>query len=340
MDAPLPWDELLEACGSVVYVAGLDGTVTWVAGQASALGAVVGDLLPVFELDRPRLTLAREAEQLDLAFRVERPSGGLAWVVDRARRLDVDGEPRWVGTWCDRSEARLAEREAFSLARLQASAELAGSVAHEANNALAGVLNYAELARRLPGPDPRYGEPLDAISSEAGRIRALTEGLRSLPQRAGDGKPYPLDPQHLLRGLVAPLRRTLRERLVTLEVTAEAGLLPPRAVGLLLQAALRELIDNALAACAEVDARRLELGARVEEAGEQLQVVFSVADSGPGLSAETVARAREAFFSTREDAPGLGLTLVERWAGELAGSLTLGPNPGGGTLAELTVPVA
>ena len=327
MNPPLDWNELLAASSHVAYVAELDGERVWAADPAWGGWRV-------FETDAPALSAAREGEQLDIAYRVSGPEG-LRWIHDRATRREVDGRPRWVGLWRDASAEHARAREGAAVQRLDAWAQLGSALAHEVNNPLAGVLNYAELARRMAQPDPRYDEALEAIVSEGGRIRSLTEGVRALPRRATTGD-YPIDPGHLAQGVIAPLRRTLREQMITLELEAPAGLLPARGVGYAVQGALVELLDNAVAACAGGERASLRLEVENDEVDDALVVVFTVRDTGPGIDDPSQARAR--FFTTRPGAAGLGLNLAADWAGSLGGSLRLARGPEGGTVATLVVP--
>ncbi len=63
-------------------------------------------------------------------------------------------------------------------------------------------------------------------------------------------------------------------------------------------------------------------------------------DTGPGLDAQTAARALEPFFTTREGASGLGLAQVHAFARQSGGTLTLTGAEGEGAEATLTLPPA
>ncbi|MCM2268943.1 MAG: ATP-binding protein, partial [Thermoanaerobaculia bacterium] len=100
----------------------------------------------------------------------------------------------------------------------------------------------------------------------------------------------------------------------------------------LLGRAVRNLIENAVRASAS--------GGRVEiavEAGADEDVV-RVADDGPGVPAEMVARVVEPYFSTQSGGTGLGLPIARRIAEEHGGSLALRNRPSGGFEVTITIP--
>ncbi|HEY6547423.1 MAG TPA: ATP-binding protein, partial [Vicinamibacteria bacterium] len=100
--------------------------------------------------------------------------------------------------------------------------------------------------------------------------------------------------------------------------------------------AIVNLVENGLHAVG--DAGRIVV--RVERSADGSAVEFTVEDSGPGLSAEALARAFEPFFSTKATGSGLGLALVKRVAEDHGGSASLTSGPGGPTRATLRFPAA
>ena len=65
-----------------------------------------------------------------------------------------------------------------------------------------------------------------------------------------------------------------------------------------------------------------------------------MSDHGPGIPADVRERMFEPFFTTRAGGTGLGLAIVKRLIELLNGTVTLTDRPGGGTVAEITVPLA
>jgi signal transduction histidine kinase len=86
----------------------------------------------------------------------------------------------------------------------------------------------------------------------------------------------------------------------------------------------------------------LSAGARPQRLGIAAgdYVALVVADNGVGMDDDVRSRAFEASFTTKPDAAGLGLTVVERTARGLGGAVELQSSPGGGTTVRILLPVA
>jgi len=92
-----------------------------------------------------------------------------------------------------------------------------------------------------------------------------------------------------------------------------------------------------------ISAEPLVLGEReVEQLPAGRYIRLSVRDSGEGMDEQTLARAREPFFTTKGVAKGtgLGLSMVDGFAQQSGGALLLHSQPGMGTTAEILLPVA
>lgn len=250
----------------------------------------------------------------------------------------------WEGTLQDHRAAARAEAEAEEAIALRSQGELAASVAHEINNPLSGVLNYAQLAARLGAAQPALREALEGIESEARRIHELTRALLVHAPHPPE-EVYPVQADALLRAVLAPRRRELREDLIAVEVALAPDLPPLRGQGLLLQAVLRQLLVNAHEALtahfppARDPAKRLVLRALAEPGGDPDELPAAVwlelENGGPGWP----AAAGQPFFSTRAGRRGLGLCRAREQLEALGGQLQLVPATGGGALARCVVPV-
>jgi anti-sigma regulatory factor (Ser/Thr protein kinase) len=101
----------------------------------------------------------------------------------------------------------------------------------------------------------------------------------------------------------------------------------------MLRAALLNLTMNA---CQAAGALPVEIAVSVQDGGCRI----AVSDHGPGIPADVRERVFEPFFTTRAGGTGLGLAIVKRLIELLNGTVTLTDRPGGGTVAELSVPLA
>jgi two-component system sensor histidine kinase RegB len=229
-----------------------------------------------------------------------------------------------------RTELAAAREQAQRTAHLASLATLAAGAAHELSTPLSTIAIAAkELDRGLAAPQPDLtsaAEDARLIREQVARCRAI------LDQMAADAGTASGDATGVVpvRDLVAASLEGLADAArVRLELDGDANArVPFRPVA----RALRALVKNALdASDAAVVVRSAIDGPRVE---------LSVEDSGPGMSAEVLARASEPFFTTKPPGRGMGLGLfvTRNVVEQLGGRLVLESMPGRGTRARLSVP--
>jgi C4-dicarboxylate-specific signal transduction histidine kinase len=214
-----------------------------------------------------------------------------------------------------------------------------GQLAHELNSLLDGSLRTLGLALRQLEPIPGDRRSADAVVTRLQTARDAMWQMAELLERAmRDGgassqvlsRSRSLDEEvpHIL-ALVRPLAET-HHVAVRAEIGLEAGQLPIGPLGAVLLNGLR----NAVQACVRggQGSGRVELSAQVE----QRSLVLNISDSGPG----------EAGGERCDNGPGpdghghgLGLDLCRQVVGELGGRLELGPQPGGGAVLRVEVPL-
>ena len=232
--------------------------------------------------------------------------------------------------------------------RLEALGQLTGGVAHDFNNLLTVILGAAEtLASELPaGTDHR--SLADVTLQAAERGADLVSRLLTFCRH------QTLEPQSIdcsgMIGSVQSLAQHLIREDVELTISLPAAPLYCSADRAELEAALLNLCINARDAMPGGGALSLEAEAVTleREAARQLGLtpgrfaVFTVKDTGVGMSAETLRRAIEPFFTTKGLAGGngLGLSTVYGFAQQSGGCLTIASKPKCGTTVRLYLPSA
>jgi len=247
------------------------------------------------------------------------------WFDVRARYLQwTDGRLAQMLIATDISERRSAEALAASQAekaqvtsRLVTMGEMASSVAHELNQPLTAITNYCNgMVTRVENDAIDKGDLIAALqktSRQAERAGQIIHRIRSFvkrsePQRQKSSAQTIVDDAVDLAGI------ELRRRNVAIQ-TYVAQRLPPLMVDpILIEQVVLNLLKNAAEAIDNArlptPRRRIELRVVPRHSAEEGDVIeFTVTDKGPGLKDEVIARMYEAFFSTKVDGLGIGLSL-------------------------------
>lgn len=274
---------------------------------------------------RATLERARGADEVDCEFRLAagdrilhlrgRRVGDevVALVRDVTKQRHLQLDRRRLATARERSE------------RLAVLGELASSIAHEINQPLGSIRNYAAAARRLLGAsgnaDPRLVEALtriDGLSAEAGEvIRQLRAMLEDSTSEVAD---TPV--AALLDAAIDSVRTEARDAGVGVESEATDARL--RCVPLLLERALANLVRNAIEA---MESARLRGAVSVRCREEEGWVVLQVDDEGPGLGGLDPEEIFEPLVTSRPAGSGMGLALCRTVAERHGGAVRCVPNP-------------
>ena len=281
------------------------------------------------------------------------------WFDVRARYLQwTDGRLAQMLIATDITARKHAEAQAAQQAdkaqmtsRLVTMGEMASSVAHELNQPLTAITNYCNgVISRVKGGGIQEEDLIAALektsrqAQRAGqiihRIRAFVK--RSEPQRQAAQAHSIVEDAVDLAGI------ELRRRNVTIQ-TYVAQRLPTLMVDpILIEQVVLNLLKNAAEAVdnAQMPSGRRNIELRViprhtpEDGGV---IEFSVTDMGPGLRDEVIARLYEAFFSTKADGLGIGLslcrTIVESHRGRIRAQNLYNGNVAVGCRFSFTLPV-
>lgn len=247
------------------------------------------------------------------------------WFDVRARYLQwTDGRLAQMLIATDVTARRRAEEQAAQQAekaqvtsRLVTMGEMASSVAHELNQPLTAISNYCNgIISRVKAGAMDTDDLLAALektakqAQRAGQIihRIRTFVKKSEPQR------QPAQAREIVEDAVELAMIELRRRNVAIH-TYVAQRLPTLMVDpILIEQVLLNLLKNAAEAIDNArlppSRRNIELRVVPKHTPEEGGVIeFSVTDSGPGLKEEVLGRMYEAFFSTKSDGLGIGLSL-------------------------------
>jgi PAS domain S-box-containing protein len=246
------------------------------------------------------------------------------WLEVRSRYLSwVDGRLAQMVIATDITARRIAEEQAAIQAeraqtssRLITMGEMASSVAHELNQPLTAINNYCNgMVSRIKAQQISEEDLLGALektAKQAQRAGQIIQRIRSFVKRS--------EPNRSLSSVADMVNEALelaememRRRNVRL-MHYVAPRLPPSLVDpILIEQVLLNLLKNAAEA---VDAAQRPTAHRLVKlrvAAAQVEgkpvIEFMVTDSGSGISAEAMPRLYEAFYSTKSDGMGIGLSL-------------------------------
>jgi len=208
--------------------------------------------------------------------------------------------------------------------------ELAAWVAHGIRNPLASIRAAAQIAREV-SQEPEVCEILLGVIRESDRIETRIRHLVEF------SKPVEIHPQEFdlresFQAVSEAASRQASAGGVVVEQSCPADLATISSDARLIENVLFELVTNALAAMPE--GGRLLLGA---EQGRGTRIL-RVSDTGTGIPQGIRNRIFDLFFTTRPEAPGIGLATVRKVVGSLGGEVQLESGEPGGTRFRIELP--
>ncbi|MFJ5286919.1 PAS domain S-box protein [Pseudomonas sp. NPDC088429] len=238
-------------------------------------------------------------------------------------------------------------REAlFQAQKMQAIGQLSGGIAHDFNNLLTVILGNLEIVQKRIGDDPKLTRLLENATQGALRGVSLTQRMLAFARRQ-ELKTEAVDIPQLVQGITGLLRSSLGPN-IKIETRFPLELDRVLADTNQLELAILNLATNARDAMP--DGGSVIIKAEHEVVLEQAQhalaagyyVCLSLTDTGAGMDANTLASAKDPFFTTKGlgKGTGLGLSMVHGFIEQLGGRFVLKSDPGQGTTAELWLPVA
>ncbi|HYQ39772.1 MAG TPA: PAS domain S-box protein [Pseudomonas sp.] len=244
------------------------------------------------------------------------------------------------------AQARRHQDELAHTARLVTLGELASGIAHEINQPLAAVVNYASASQRYlqraaqePQALERVAQGLERITAHANHAAEVIRRLRAF-LRKGQRRLQALDVATVAREAVRLCAWEAEHARVAIIEDLPDNLPPVYADRVLLEQVLLNLLRNAIEANREAHpggASQIRLAAALAAGGQRLCI--GVEDQGPGVAEDELERIFTPFYTSKADGLGLGLpmsrSIVEGFGGELRAS-----RQGGGLRLSCCLPLA
>ncbi len=233
-----------------------------------------------------------------------------------------------------RLEAQLLEQLAQN-EKLAELGRLSAGVIHELNTPLSVIVSAAQMIEREGGLSEFVLEMVKRINQEAQRLSLLTRGILSFA-RQEEEEGAETDLNETLQEVIAFLKYEAQKRSIKVIEELDYDLTPLAGNANRLKQVFINLVMNALQAMEE--GGRLALRTAMLNPGE---VQIQVADTGMGISEETMARIFEPFYTTKApgEGTGLGLFITKQIVEALGGRIEVTSKAGKGTTFTIVLPL-
>ncbi|MBU0943618.1 MAG: PAS domain-containing protein [Proteobacteria bacterium] len=208
----------------------------------------------------------------------------------------------------------MRKEDSLRTAQLAAIGELAAGVAHEVNNPITGIINYAQLLLDDSEKNSLQEELLERIVNEGERIAAIIKKLLSFARESEDDY-EPIDMVHVIEDSLSLVEHQFKTD--GIKITTDCSTEPCRVLGNFrqLQQVILNLLSNAHFALKERYPNsslqkkiHISCYSFVQEEGRSI-IQISIRDSGTGIPQGILNRLFDPFFTTKPSGKGTGLGL-------------------------------
>jgi signal transduction histidine kinase len=305
--------------------------------------------------DRPAFedmfqTAVRNGGNFEWDFRIVTPDGVTKYLHSLGHLIAYGAEKtEFVGTVMDMTERRIAEealRGALAdlerASRLSTMGQLTASIAHEINQPLAAIITNADACLLwLEADGPNLEEARQAatrIVRNGHRAGEIIKSVRALTRKSAP-KMVPLDINEVIREVIVLMGGEFRRYSVRVETSLSSDLGSVTGDRVQLQQVVLNLMMNGIEAMADSPhgQRRMQIRSGNDESGD---VLVATADLGPGIDPARADRLFEAFFTTKPEGMGMGLSICRSIIDAHGGRLWASPNLPNGVVFQFTLPAA
>jgi len=273
---------------------------------------------------------------------------GTCFPIDLAvSEIRVGGSRLFTGVVRDISARRRAEDEArrrradlAHAARLSTIGELTSGIAHEVNQPLTAMVNFAEACLRMlrsgNADTQKLEDALGQIAAQGQRAGHIIRQLRPLA-RKGENERVQVDLGRLVRDVLGLVSNELHASGIALELMLDESGPAVKCDRIQIEQVVLNLVRNAMDVLEEgpADGRELTIRTRADSGGT---IELTVEDTGEGFGADGSDRIFELFFTTKADGLGMGLSISRTIIEDHGGRLWASPRPDGGAIFHVALP--
>ena len=239
-------------------------------------------------------------------------------------------------------QARRHQTELARVARLSTMGEMATGIAHELNQPLSAIANFARgCIRRLRSDNMNLAdliEPLEEVCEQAERASVILRHVRDFV-RKNELQMKPLDINHIVHTVVKFTEIEARQHGAILRLDLNARLPRVQADAIMIEQVICNLVRNAFEAMAEAKSHRREVAICTRPFdGDAIEI--EVCDTGPGIDGAVIDQVFDQFFTTKPEGIGMGLSISRSIIESHGGRVRAESGKDGGATFRFTVPIS
>jgi PAS domain S-box-containing protein len=317
------------------------------------VGKLIYSIVAPEYIDFYRENMARvfSGETVIYEFKAITLKGKIAWLETHAVPMrDARGTIyALLGITRDITEHRLAEEQArrhqmelTHVARLSTMGEMATGIAHELNQPLSAIANFARgclLRLRSDNMNPAdLIEPLEEVCEQAERASKILSHVRDFVRKS-ELQMKPLDINHTVYTVVKFTELEALQYGAVVKLNLDAQLPQVQADAIMIEQVLCNLVRNAFEAMAEAKSRRREVTICTRPLDHNA-IEIEVADTGPGIDGAVIDQVFDQFFTTKPEGVGMGLSISRSIIESHGGRVRAESPKSGGTSFRFTIPIS
>jgi PAS domain S-box-containing protein len=271
--------------------------------------------------------------------------GELIDVQIKAAPIEIEGRKLLQGFFYDITMQKKLHAQAIRSSQLASVGELSAGVAHEINNPIGGVINYAQILLNQNSTDEFERDILNKIIKEGQRIAQIVRSLLSF-SRKGEDKQYIYDLKKIITEPLTLINAHIIRDAITINLNIPKNLPAVKCNPQQIEQLVLNLINNSRYALNEKyprehENKRIEIFAEVAAIGQDKFIQMTFVDYGTGIPTDKMPTIKEAFSTTKPHGKGtgLGLSICEEIVSNHGGRLEIESDFGEFTKSTVYLPV-